>query len=304
MDAGSERTLVTGASGFIGRHVALEMGARGPVVGAALAHPDFSTGALPPRFEAARLDLADPAAIETLLDKTRPSRIVHLGAMSSQVECERDPARAEAVNVGGTAALATWAGRRGAGFFFFSTDLVFDGRRGGYREEDAPHPLSVYGRTKARAEEAARRAHPGAVVARVALAYGPTLGARESHSDWIVRTLRKGESITLFTDETRAPVAALDVARAVGLLLERGFAGTIHLAGPSALSRHAFGLEVARAYGLDAGLIRPASRVGQVPERQRDGSLVSSRATQLLGASFFRTPDDGLRQAALAARKS
>src|SRR5687767_15674306 len=103
------------------------------------------------------VDLLDRAAVADLFRRERPSMIVHCAAINQHASCEADPDFAHRSNVGVTQQLAELAAE--IPFVFFSSDLIFDGTKGSYLEEDAPKPLSVYGETKARAEEIVRR-HP------------------------------------------------------------------------------------------------------------------------------------------------
>jgi dTDP-4-dehydrorhamnose reductase len=166
-----------------------------------------------------------------------------------------------------------------------STDLVFAGDRPFLREDDAPGPLGVYGRTKLAGEEAALAACPGAAVARVALVLGLGHGPRGTSTESVAWALARGRPVRLFTDEHRTPVDPESLADALVRLLERGGAGRFHLGGPERLSRHDLGRRVARALGLpEAGI--EAARQAEHPgggSRAPDVSLDSTRARRELG---------------------
>src|SRR5262249_57758387 len=131
---------------------------------------------------------------------------IHAAALASVADCQRDPARAERVNVQGTAQLAELAAKTGARFLFISTDLVFDGAKGNYGESDVPAPLSIYGRSKL-AAEAPVLALPRGVVARLSLLFGPTLSERLSFFDQQLAALRQGRPGRLFAHAWRTPLA-------------------------------------------------------------------------------------------------
>src|SRR5262249_19700295 len=128
------------------------------------------------------VDLGDPDAARAAFRAARPELVLHPAALARIADCQRDPDLAYRINTRGSALLAELASEAGARLLLVSTDLVFDGERGGYREEDAPSPLSVYGRSKADAE-AAVLAAPRTVVARVGLLYGPSVVGRASFFD-------------------------------------------------------------------------------------------------------------------------
>ena len=99
----------------------------------------------------ADLDITDFAAVERRFHAEQPPLIIHCAAISSSPDCQANPAKARAVNVDATAHLAALA--RESDFLFFSSDLVFDGKKGDYVETDAVNPLTAYAETKVAAEQ-------------------------------------------------------------------------------------------------------------------------------------------------------
>jgi dTDP-4-dehydrorhamnose reductase len=137
------------------------------------------------------VDLADAGAVAAAFREARPDAVLHAAALARVADCHRDPERARRVNAAGSAVLAELAAAAGARLVLVSTDLVFDGARAPYREEDPPAPVSVYGRSKVAAEGAVL-AVPRAAVARVSLLFGPSLTGRPSFFDEQVAALRAG----------------------------------------------------------------------------------------------------------------
>ena len=273
----SVRLLLTGASGQLGSYLLKALAHRQLEVTAWSATAPGQHFGVPLR----PVDFCDPGAVRAALDVTMPGVILHAAALSSVAECYRDPDRARRVNVEGTAILRDHAERHGARLVFVSTDMVFDGERGGYREGDSPNPLSAYGRTK-RDAEAVVAALPGAVVVRASLLYGPSQSGRPTSFDEQVTALRQGRAVTLFHDEWRTP---LDLETATGALIAiatSDVTGVLHLGGPERLSRLEMGERLARQLGADPALLVGASRLSAGPEpRPRDASLDSSRFRSL-----------------------
>ena len=222
------------------------------------------------------VELGDPKQVAEAFKAARPAIVLHAGAMASPAECFRAPERARQINVEGTAALADAAAETGARLVLVSTDLVFDGEQGGYRETDRPSPLSIYGKTKLAAEKVAL-AHPRNIVARVSLLFGPTLVARPSFFDEQVAALRDRRMCQLFSDEWRTPLGLHTAARALAALSFSDFQGTIHVGGPERLSRLEMGLRLARFLGRDpSNLVSTTRNQGRSPEaRPRDLALDS-----------------------------
>lgn len=268
--------LVTGASGYLGRAVAATLRARGrTVVGTSRS----AGGADVPLA----LDDGGRAAGE-LVRALRPAAVVHLAALSDADACAKDPALAERVNAAATAAIAAAAAEVGAQLVFASTDLVFAGDRAPYAEEDPTGPLGPYMASKVAAEAAVRAASPAFLVARLSLLYGPSAAARPSFTDALVARLRRGEPAPLFVDQWRTPLLVDDAATLLADLLERGAAGLLHLAGPERISRHAHGVAIATALGLDPALCRPARmRDAPISPRPADASLRIDRLIATAG---------------------
>jgi dTDP-4-dehydrorhamnose reductase len=228
------------------------------------------------------VDLADADAVASAFRQAQPTAVIHAGAVAIVAECLRDPRRAQQVNVHGSAILAELAAEAGARLLYVSTDLVFDGAKGWYREPDVPAPLSVYGRTKLEAERAVL-AIPRSAVLRPSLLFGPTRVGRPSFFDQQLAALRERKPLTLFTDEWRTPLSLITAARALAALVRSDFCGLLHLGGPERLSRWEMGLRLATALHADPAVLVAKTRE-QVPSaepRARDTSLNSSKWREL-----------------------
>lgn len=274
------RVLVTGATGFVGRSVCHELAGRGhDVVGAARAGGDRN------------LDLLADGVIESLLTSVRPGAVVHCAALADIALCRREPARARRLNTEVPGILARGCAARGVRYVHVSTDQVFDGERGLWREQDEAKPLHLYGRTKLAGERAVQSAHPLAAIVRLGLVTGRAPEGRRSSSSSLEQALRLaaaggGLAPTVFTDEWRSPVAVLDVARALVDLTERDeLSGLLHCGGPETLSRHALALREMEALGLPVELVASATRreLGLEHERPADLSLDSRLLAGKLG---------------------
>ncbi len=266
--------LVTGASGLLGAKLVDQLlAAEHAVTGTFHAHPERAPAR--ERFQPVALDLADERSIEAAFRAAWPDAVLHAAALSELKACETDPDLATRVNVRATEKLARLAAALGARFVFFSTDQVFDGSRGGWKEGDDPHPLHHYGKTKADAEEAAWRHHPSATVLRLALLLGRSPSGDRSATEKLAADLKSGRPVRLFTDEIRTPLLVDDAARVAIDLLEARDLPLLHLGGPERVSRHDLGLRVARVLGLPADRIESASleTADLVPKRPRDLSL-------------------------------
>jgi dTDP-4-dehydrorhamnose reductase len=235
------------------------------------------------------LDLTDFSAVERRFRADSPRLIIHCAALSKSPDCQAHPAQARRINVEATAHLAALAGE--VGFIFFSTDLVFDGKKGNYGESDAVNPLSVYGETKAAAEEIVLR-NPRHTVVRTSLNSGATPKGNSAYNEQMRQSWREGKSVKLFMDEFRCPIAAAVTARAVWELAASRQAGLYHLAGAERMSRLQIGQLLATRHPELAGRIESCSlREYRGEPRPADTSLNCGKIQALL---TFRLP--GLTQ--------
>jgi dTDP-4-dehydrorhamnose reductase len=198
------------------------------------------------------------------------------------------------VNAEGTHHVARAAAAVGARVVHVSTDVLFDGRKGSYSEEDSPSPITRYGRSKALAEEAVHASGADAVIVRTSLIYGPAadvpgVAPADTHwrhwdrqTRWVVGDSKSGKPVHLFTDERRCPIWVRSLASALVELAGRTYAGILHIAGAEALSRYTFGLRLARFHGVDPGGIKPALSRESGLVRPLDCTLDCSRARTLL----------------------
>jgi dTDP-4-dehydrorhamnose reductase len=245
-----QRLLVTGGCGYLGR----ELVARAPALGWAVRATWFRR---PPQGEAewVQADVRDPEAMAAAVDDV--DAVVHTAYRQSDGGWDVNPTGSE------TVARAS-ADRR---LVHLSTDIVFRGDRGAYREADDPDPVNEYGRSKAEAERRVAAAHPAATIARTSLIYG---GAEPGPQERLARENRR-----FFVDELRSPVQVGDLAEAILELLPLDVPGPLHLGGADDVSRFDFAVLL----GADAATLEPTRTTA---ERAPNVTLDSSRARELL----------------------
>jgi dTDP-4-dehydrorhamnose reductase len=174
------------------------------------------------------------------------------------------------------------AAEAGARLVYVSTDLVFGGENGPYRETDPARPVSIYGETKL-AGESPVLVYDNAAVVRVSLLFGPTLVARPAFFDMQLKSIRNGEPCRLFADEWRTPLSLRTAAQSLITVAESEWCGLLHLGGPERMTRLDMGQRLARALGRQPDMF-VSSLQADVPSpepRPRDVSLHSTRFREL-----------------------
>jgi dTDP-4-dehydrorhamnose reductase len=286
------RILVTGVSGFLGRHIALRLRGRHRVVGTYREHALTLDGCI-----TRPLDIADRDEMAAFCREFQPDVIVHTIALSDVDRCEREPDAADRVNVQGTAHVAQAAAEVNARLIYISTDQVYDGANGDYNETDTPRPLMVYGRTKLEGERRATAICGDVVILRLALIYGWGSPTRTTFIDWMVARLRAGRELPLFIDQYRTPLYVVQGAEVIGRLIEAPETrGVFNLGGGERLDRYAFGIKVCEVFDLPKKYLKPVEMetTGSIAARPRDCSLNSAKISSLLHCRPL-TVEEGLQ---------
>jgi len=273
------KILITGASGFLGGYLVRAAQGQGELIGTYWEHPRAMPG-----IELHRMDLTDLVAMAQFVRKVQPQIIIHTAALANLDACEAQKDLAWRSNVDATRMMAAVAHELGCRLVHISTDMVFDGKRGNYSEDDMPEPISYYGYSKRMAEEDVLHAYPDALVVRVALLYGFPVSGGNSFSTEIFKHLRAGNRIKVFVDQFRCPIWAGNAAAAVVELATTSIRGVLHLAGSERLSRAEFARELARQMDADSQLLEEVSMqtVKWLVPRPQDVSLNTNRVRQVL----------------------
>ncbi len=231
-------------------------------------------------------DIADRVFVRERFEAFRPEAVVHLAAMTAVDLCESEPDRAFRVNAEGARVAAAEAERVEASILAVSTDYVFDGAKGSpYVEEDAPHPLGIYGRSKHGGEEGVRGANTRWAVVRSAWLFGPGGG---NFVSTMARLLEGGDPIPVVNDQTGSPTYTEDLAGGLAALVDARARGLLHLVNGGAATWFDLARETARLLGHDPERIRPATTadLGRPAPRPEYSVLDAGRAREQYGVTL------------------
>ncbi len=181
------------------------------------------------------IHLDDELAVAQLFEQERPQLIVHCAGVCDVEKCEASPEFAYSVNVDGTRILIDHA-PPDARIVYCSSDHVFSGDTGPYREDSPTDPISVYGRTRVAAERL-MLSRPNTIVVRAGLWIGPSATGRVGHLDWLRYRHRRQLPMTVVADEIRSAVWADAAALRVCELARSEVTGIRHLTTTRAVSR-------------------------------------------------------------------
>ncbi len=285
----SAKVLVIGGTGLVGNALVRAWALRGVDVTAATYHCHASGSFL-------QLDMQDEARVRELLGRHRPA-VVAVPAANPFVDyCEQHPAETRKVNVDGTLNVARACRDLGARMIFYSSDYVYDGAKGVYTEEDATCPINEYGRQKAEAERGVLAADPRNIIIRTSGAYGWQWEPKNFVLQ-IRAKLAAGQELKVADDVRYNPTYVENLAEITAELVEAGAAGIYHVVGADEIVRFEFAMRVAKAFDLDAALLKPTpmAKLGSATPRPKESSLLTGKVRAAVAVHPMGV-DKGLRK--------
>lgn len=279
------KILITGTNGHLGKKLipcfSEDIGVRVIAVSRGLLrHP------LPLNAVYEPMDITDRARVKIVFDQYRPNIVIHTAAMTHTDTCEIDPETAWRINVTGTENITEACRQHQAFMIHLSTDFIFDGKEGPYRENDRTNPLSHYGRSKLVSEEIVKKAGISWAIVRTCLAYGFTPDAsRLNILTWAKQSLEKGQKIRLVFDQFRTPTLMEDLTSGTREIALRKLPGIYHLSGCEMMSIHEFVLKAADIFKLNPALIEavPTAALKEPAQRPPRTGFVIDKARKAFG---------------------
>ena len=275
------RILVTGGTGLLGYNLIRVLSPLGYDVYATYHEHE------PPQVEGVkwlRLNLEEPEAVVGLLNSVKPDVIVHTVAYTDVDGCEVNKERALTVNYIATRVAARQASKYNIFLIYISTDYVFNGEKGLYREDDAPNPVNYYGLTKLLGESAVISAlgEDRSLVVRVSGLYGYSPTGKRNFGVNALEKLLRGEEVPAFVDQYLSPTYAYFLSERIAKAIEKRVSGVIHVAGER-MSRLEFAKLLVKNLGVSDGLVKPSTMkdLKLIAKRPRDSSLDTSYAKSI-----------------------
>ena len=282
------KILVTGGSGLLGSKLIPQLAGTGhKVIGLYNRH---KPGIVNDNAKWVKLDITNTTLLEDLILKEKPDVIVHAAAYTDVDGCERDKAYAWRVNVEATRSIVRAARVVKSHLIYVSTDYVFDGEKGLYKECDIPNPVNYYGLTKLIGEELVRASDLLYTIVRPSAIYGVG-GSKKSFAEYVAEKLSHGEKVYALVDQYVSPTHNTLLAMAIAEIVEMRPMGVLHVAGER-MNRYEFATKIAETLGLPVELVEKASIKDMkhwIAKRPRDSSLNIVKARDLLKSKFYDT---------------
>jgi dTDP-4-dehydrorhamnose reductase len=230
------RILITGSNGLLGQKIVRQSIKRNLTFLATSKGENRNPDCPSELYQS--MDICSVEEIAKVFEAFQPTHVIHTAAITNVDACELNPSECEEVNVNATRYLFEASQKHNAHFQLLSTDFIFDGEKGNYKETDEPNPLSVYAKSKVDGEAILLNSdYKNHSIVRTIIVYG--IGNNLSRNNiicWAKEALGKGQTMNIIDDQFRAPTWADDLAWACLRICELNKTGIYHIAGPETIS--------------------------------------------------------------------
>jgi dTDP-4-dehydrorhamnose reductase len=279
------KILITGANGLLGQYLLKALKGRQVTVMATGKGPCRLGSLISEGMAYHEMDITDSMQVNTLIREFSPDLVIHGAAMTQADYCETHKQDCWNINVTATSILLDASRMIGSFFIFISTDFVFDGKMGPYKENDHPGPVNYYGNSKLAAEKSVSESGLPNAIIRTVLVYGNTIdGTRNNIITWVKTELENNRSIRVVNDQFRTPTYAGDLANGILMLAFKKATGIWHISGSEILTPYEMAIRVADTLHLNKSLIEKvdASLFSQDAERPlRTGFIIDKARKEL-----------------------
>ncbi|HOK79546.1 MAG TPA: dTDP-4-dehydrorhamnose reductase [bacterium] len=262
------KILITGGTGLVGRYLSEITESEKPVV-----------------LSRKECNITDFFSVRTIFYQIKPDVVFHLAAFTNVDLSENDPVSAFRVNVSGTNNIAFFAEKINAHLVYLSTDFVFDGmQKQPYKEQDVPHPLSIYGKTKFEGERIVSSMCSKYTIVRSSRIFGKN---GNNFASALPGKLLSGEKTIVTTDLVNSPTYAKDLATALFEIAKKQSYGLLHFCNSGFCNWHEYALYICNHLRIDTSLLVPVSIKHfhqSIAERPRFSAL----DTTLFSKNFYQ----------------
>jgi len=270
-----EKILVLGSSGLVGQNLVKKLDE----------FNIFTTSHTKKTFESdLSFDITLDNSIEKLFDLVKPDVVVNLCNIYNNLEfCEKNKELVNRVNGESLKIISKNANRVDSHIITLSSDFVFDGKVGNYKETDEVNPINFYGQTKASGENYVQELGNSFCIARTSMVFGKN-NLRKTLPEHILEGIKNNQKYRLIDDQFMTPTYLDYMCLMLKEIINNQIQGIIHLVGKTKTTRYEFGLELCKILNFDKNLLIPVSRDEFTFSRfmPKDSSLNSEKASRLL----------------------
>ena len=234
-------------------------------------------------------DIREKKTLDFIIEDEKPDVVINAAAMTDVDGCETNKKMAMEMNAILPESLAIFAKKYNFHLITFSTDYIFDGKKGPYLEDALPNPLSYYGKSKLAGENAVKiEASDNSTIIRTNVVYGNSSYNKMDFIRWVVNALSEGKKLNIIDGQWCNPTLSKDIAKGVYKLIEKKSKGIYNFAGRGYYNRYDIAILIAEIFGFNKKLITkiPSADLKQKAVRPEKGGLINLKAESSLGMNF------------------
>lgn len=253
------KILVTGSNGLLGQKLIRLLGNK-PDIELLATSKGANRVSNQEGYQYQSLDITNQQEINAVFDVFKPDTVISTAAMTNVDTCEDNKTLCWDLNVNAVKYMIAAAEKHNSHLIHLSTDFVFDGEAGPYKETDQPKPLSYYGESKYEAEKLLQASNIKWSIVRTIIVYGVAENMSRSNIVlWAKEALVKGKPLNIVDDQFRSPTLAEDLAMGCWLIAEKEAQGIYHISGKDLMSILDLIYAVADFYGFDKSIVSTTS---------------------------------------------
>ena len=203
------------------------------------------------------MDITDKKEMFYLVNKIEPHFIIHTAAMTNVDTCELNKEACDHINVNAVEYLVELCELKAIHLIHLSTDFIFDGEKGYYKEEDKANPINYYGLSKLRSENIIKNSNIKYTILRTILVFGITSELKNNIVLWVKKSIENKQTINVVTDQLRMPTFVDDLVYACLFAVDNEVEGVFNVASNTLLSIYDMAVEIANTFHLDKSFINP-----------------------------------------------
>ena len=273
-----KKVLITGSSGILGSELSIRL------------NELFDVLALPKSSSKNFLDITDFNMMYSIFKNFDPDFVINCAAFTNVDSCESNKQIARNVNVKGLMNLIKCMSKTSK-IIHISSDYVFDGKDGNYKENDMKKPINYYGKTKLEADNLLMGSNSNYLIIRPNVLYSSNMSKNNHFLSWVVNSLKEKTKINVVNDQISNPVYVPDLVEVIVSSLLVDYNGVYHFGSEDVISRYDFALLISKIFKLDENLINPikTSDLKQIANRPKKSFLNCNKIISDLNIDLFPT---------------
>ncbi|QNL22473.1 SDR family oxidoreductase [Hyphobacterium sp. CCMP332] len=252
-----KKILITGSNGLLGQKLVSLILKENEYDLIATARGENRIKEIYPEMKFSEMDITKRDEVLNVISSEKPDYVIHTAAMTQVDDCETNKEQCDLLNVKSVEYLTEACELSDCHLVHLSTDFIFDGKNGPYKENDIANPISYYGESKLRSENVVKKSKTKWAIVRTVLVFG--IVHKMSRSNiilWVKKSLEEGKSINVVNDQWRTPTLAEDLAKGCYLICKNNSEGVFNISGPDLLTPYDMAILTADYFKLNKNLIK------------------------------------------------